>query len=305
MRIQIAIFLTLFLFASSVAWQAIRTDLTLTGAGITGDELKVDTTVMATQTDLLNERGNMNVISPAQITADQDDYTPTGWAAASVVRLSTDSDMQAITSVAAYTGASAADKAFKTLVNVGSYMIYFPMDHPDGTAANRFTGKGSDFKLYPGQACDIYYDETSDRWRILDQEQTEGRKGLIYEWSPGSIIANDWGDVVFAAIGTGTLAALQSTTSLPAAWQMSTSTNAAWGYFMYFSKSVNTYSSFGSSHNYAEALISIPTLSDGSQTFTVELQITTATTSAGLVVVIGNYLYRITQDQKERLMILT
>lgn len=263
-----------FLCASSMMWQAIRTDNTLTGEGTDSLRLKVDTTVIATLNDLLQERGNMNVISPAQLTADADDYAPTGWQAASIVRLLSDSGMRAITSMAAYTGASAADKAEKTLINIGSYPFYIPGEHPDGTAANRVAGLGSDFIVYPGKAVKIYYDQTDTRWRITGGDTEYTKPTIYYSWSAGSVTAADYGNIAFAAINSGSIAATSSSTTLPAAATISTLATTTGGGKLLFSKTVNTFSAFASAHLFTEATISIPTLSDGTDTYAAEVQIT-------------------------------
>lgn len=102
--------------------------------------------------------GSPSVISPSQITSDQDDYNPTGFDDATVVRLSGDSGIRAITSMAAQD-----DGEVKTFVNVGSYSIYFPAEHPDGTAANRIL-YSEDIILMPKASLQMVYDATADRW---------------------------------------------------------------------------------------------------------------------------------------------
>jgi hypothetical protein len=260
------------LTAGSVSYQAIRHDITMTGAGITGDELKVDSSVMATQYDLVSERTMGNTISPAQLTSDQDNYEPTGWQTATVVRLSSDSGMRAITSLAAPTVVSTSVAVTKLLINIGSYTIYFPAQHPDGTSTNRIDG-GSDYKLYPGKSCEILYDPTSTRWRILTEESSEGKTGVFYSWSAGSVTAGDYGELGIAAISSGTIAATSATSTLPAAATLSTATNAAWGYNIWFAKTVGEFSAYATAHIYVEAIITLPVLSDGTDTYTTEIQI--------------------------------
>jgi hypothetical protein len=105
---------------------------------------------------------------------------------------------------------------------------------------------------------------------------------LFYEYNAGSTTAGDYGDVAFLAIGTGTVSANAATTSIPAAATFSTAASNAAGEVMHFIKGSFTFSAFGSAHNYAECFISIPTLSDGTETFTVELQITGTPNSTSL-----------------------
>ncbi len=54
------------------------------------------------------------------------------------------------------------------------------------------------------------------------------------------------------------------------------------GSYIYAAKTVVTYSAFASAHQIAETLISIPAVSDGTETFTVELQITGTPNSSSL-----------------------
>lgn len=100
-------------------------------------------------------------ISPAQITANQDDYNPTGLADASVLRLSTDASRN-ITSIA-----GGADGRVLLILNVGSFNIVLKDDDgATGTAGNRFAFSG-DVTLAGDQGAIIWYDSTSSRWRIF------------------------------------------------------------------------------------------------------------------------------------------
>jgi hypothetical protein len=219
-----------------------------------------------------------SVISPSQLTADQDDYNPTGWAAATVVRLDGDSGMRAITSMAA--GHSGE---IKTLVNVGSYPIYFPGEHPDGTAANRISTE-KDIFLYPKKSLQIYYDGTSTRWRILtpDADVKDGRS-VYYSWSAGSTTVGDYGDVGFLAISSGTASGAGTATSTsPGYLILSTAATTNGGGAVYFTKNSQTFGSFSSSHGYADFVLNIPTLSDGTNTFETNIQITTSPLSTSL-----------------------
>lgn len=258
------------------AYQAVRHDNTLTGEGITGSELKVDTSKIATPFDIIAATRS-SLISPSQITSDQDDYNPTGWDDATIIRISGDASIRAITSFAAPT---ATYKPYrKTLINIGAYSLYIPSEGPDGTAANRVIVP-NDYRINPYASVDIIYDETSTRWRVLSDEPPIVSNTLFYAWSPGSVTAGDWGDLTLATTGTASANATNaSTTTLPAANQSSTgstTTGAAW---IYFTKSAVSYTAFASAHIWAEATISIPTLSDGTQTFTTHLQLTNSPTS--------------------------
>lgn len=103
-------------------------------------------------------------ISPAQITANQNDYNPTGLSTASVLRLSTDAD-RTITGLA-----GGADGRVIALMNVGSFPITLSnQDTGSITAGNRFLF-GFSIALLPNRAMVIWYDSTSSRWRRFNTD---------------------------------------------------------------------------------------------------------------------------------------
>jgi hypothetical protein len=97
-------------------------------------------------------------ISPAQITADQNDYNPTGLSGASVLRLSSDASR----TLTGLSGGSDGREA--RLVNIGSNPIVLAHDSASSSAANRFS-LGANFNLLPSQSVKLWYDATSSRWR--------------------------------------------------------------------------------------------------------------------------------------------
>lgn len=100
-------------------------------------------------------------ISPSQITANQNDYNPTGLATAAVLRLSTDASRN-ITSIA-----GGSDGRILIIHNIGSFNIVLKDDDgATGTAANRFALSG-DVTLAPDQCAILQYDSTSSRWRCV------------------------------------------------------------------------------------------------------------------------------------------
>lgn len=98
-------------------------------------------------------------LTPSALTADQNDYNPTGLTAASTLRLSGNADWS-ITGIA-----GGAKGRILLLHNVGSYALSFPAESSSSTAANRFI---ADFTLEPTRGCMIEWDDTSSRWRPLD-----------------------------------------------------------------------------------------------------------------------------------------
>lgn len=100
-------------------------------------------------------------ISPAQITANQNDYNPAGLSSASVLRLNSNASRN-ITSLA-----GGADGRVVTLMNVGSFPIVLKNDDgATGTAANRFALTG-DLTLAAKQSAMLMYDSTASRWRQI------------------------------------------------------------------------------------------------------------------------------------------
>jgi hypothetical protein len=102
-------------------------------------------------------------ISPAQITSDQNDYSPTGLSSASTLRLDSDA-ARSITGLA-----GGADGRIILIHNVGSNVIVLKRESASSSAANRFgfaAGDG-DIALGAGRAALLQYDATSSRWRLL------------------------------------------------------------------------------------------------------------------------------------------
>ena len=114
----------------------------------------------ANETLEISAAGGVTIISPSSIGADQNDWSPTSWSTANLVR---------ITSSAAYniTGLDAsATQIVKKLINVGSFNIYLKHQDAGSIAANRmicFTG--ADIILQPDDSIDIFNDTATGRWR--------------------------------------------------------------------------------------------------------------------------------------------
>lgn len=103
-------------------------------------------------------------ITPSQITADQNDYSPTGLDDAAVVRLSSDAS-RTITGIDAST--KGGDGDILTLINVGSFDIVLSDNDSASTATNRMALGGTDVTLGPGFSITLIYDDTSNIWRTF------------------------------------------------------------------------------------------------------------------------------------------
>jgi hypothetical protein len=100
------------------------------------------------------------VVSPAQITADQNNYGPGGLGTANVLRLSSDA-ARSITGVTAVAGGS-----LLMIVNAGLFGITLVNESASSSASNRFA-IGSDMTIAPGRGTHIWYDAAASRWRII------------------------------------------------------------------------------------------------------------------------------------------
>lgn len=99
-------------------------------------------------------------LSPAQITANQNDYNPASLATASTLRLTSDASRN-VTGLA-----GGADGRLMLVHNVGAQNIVLTDDDGASTAANRFALLGN-ITLLPDTSVLLQYDSTSSRWRPL------------------------------------------------------------------------------------------------------------------------------------------
>lgn len=112
-----------------------------------------------------------NVVSPSQITSNQNNYNPTSASSAHVLRLSTD----AARDVTGF----AFPAANKTILvhNVGSYNLVLKDESASSTAAHRFA-LNADLTLGADQSVMLWYDTTSSRWRVVGGAGSGGGGGL-------------------------------------------------------------------------------------------------------------------------------
>lgn len=104
------------------------------------------------------------VISPSSFGSSQNDYNPTGFNNAFMVRLTPTASIN-ITGMAATTNSK---YGFKIIKNTNSTAtITFVHNSGSSSAANRFSNfDGLDFKLGPLETCIVYYDATLQRWTV-------------------------------------------------------------------------------------------------------------------------------------------
>lgn len=100
-------------------------------------------------------------LSPAQITANQNDYSPTGILTfAKALRLNTDASRN-ITGLA-----GGISRREIKIFNVGAFDIVLQNENVGSIAANRMA-LGADQTLNPGEGLTLWYDITSARWRAF------------------------------------------------------------------------------------------------------------------------------------------
>jgi hypothetical protein len=99
-------------------------------------------------------------LSPPQITANQNDYNPSGLAASLVLRLSTDASRE----ITGLSGGS--DGRVIVIINAGANSITLKDASVASAAGNRFAF-GADLTLAAAQGALLWYDATSSRWRLV------------------------------------------------------------------------------------------------------------------------------------------
>ena len=108
------------------------------------------------------------VISPAQITSNQNNYNPTSLSGALQLRVNTDASRNV-------TGLSGgADGRLILVTNIGSFDIVLTDQDGSSSAANRFLFAGGDRTLTPDESVLLKYDGTDSRWRAAQDRIASG-----------------------------------------------------------------------------------------------------------------------------------
>lgn len=101
-------------------------------------------------------------LTPAQITANVDNYAPAGIGDASHLRVDTDASRDITGLTTGTTG------RWIVITNVGAFDLVFRHDNTGSTAANRFFfDDAASMTLEPEQTRYFWYDATTQRWRVL------------------------------------------------------------------------------------------------------------------------------------------
>ncbi len=132
----------------------------LEDSGVSMDDVFTAVGQAAQATTDIDAGTGAGVLTPSQITSNQNDYAPTGHGSVAQFRLSTDAARD-VTGLAG--GATAR---LVTIHNVGSFDLTLKDESGSSTAANRFA-LGADLRLKPDHAIALRYDATSSRWRAV------------------------------------------------------------------------------------------------------------------------------------------
>lgn len=112
------------------------------------------------------------VLTPAQITANTNNYAPTDLATASTLRLNT----SGVFNLTGLTGGSSG--RILVLHNVGANPFILIPESASSTAANRFVASGEVW-VGTNQAVTLQYDATLSRWRVLNEPVFKPLRSLL------------------------------------------------------------------------------------------------------------------------------
>ena len=262
-------------FSYTLAHGAISADRTLNVPVITATDT-LTTLGLASQTwtgtniyqgkvELNKELIKSGVISPSQITSDQNDYAPTGLSTATIVRLDADSSFRSIPGLSA-----TANQEIK-LQNISANTILLKGQNTGSTAANRFDfGTGVDVPLFAGSELTLNYDNTTQRWRVDGNEISKvivpnAKQGFYYARHAGN--ATDGYTVATAASG-GSTSGPTAIAAHPSYVNFTLGTSTT-GSGSFGSLNSNQFLLGNSWYWKYETLIRIAALSDGTNTYTL------------------------------------
>lgn len=145
-------------------------------------------------------------LTPTSLSADQNDYSPTGLSGDTVLRLQG-------TAARSITGmAGGTDGRVLIIENVGSYNLTLVSQSASSTAANRFIFP-ADIVVIPNSYIILKYDATSSRWRCI----AGSSRALLYASASDKFLystgANAWAEGSVTSQARGVLASTNITVS--------------------------------------------------------------------------------------------
>lgn len=115
--------------------------------------------------DIPNIPNTNNIITPPQLTSDQDDYNPTGFGPGVFMRLDINSNNREITGLVAPAAGVNAVVAICN-INASGDDLRFMNNDSGSAAANRFLLRDNSNKsIKPNETAIFWYDHVSTRWR--------------------------------------------------------------------------------------------------------------------------------------------
>jgi hypothetical protein len=203
--------------------------------------------------------GSPSVETLSQWTADADNVSVAS--GTTTLRVSGDNGIRALTSINA---SGMADGREFNILNVGSHPVVIQAQHPDGSSANKFDLL-QDVVLAPKSGCRAIYDGTSTAFRVIADAAKPQRK-FGRNVVAGSVTAADWGEIDLVTSG-GTITEFAANSNVASAFSLNTSTSSTGKAFMLGAKTVNALFRSGYGYLYFRAVVTIPTLSNGTQHF--------------------------------------
>ena len=201
------------------------------------------------------------------LTGSVNDWNPVGLDSANVLYVASMSQSFGINGLV-----SQSSNRKITLINTGSSFIYIASDHPSSSAWNRIQYT-EDIILSPRQSVGLVYDTTIQKWQVENYSPAVGYKVVSAVITPGSVTAGDYANVTFTTANGG---AITNSTSMAAyigapSWRIATGTTSiSGGASISANKGNSALGYIGWTHMSSEFTISIQTLSDASNAYTIE-----------------------------------
>lgn len=155
---------------SSANLAAALTDETGSGAAVFGTSPTISNPGVTGSADFINAITLQGDISPAQLTANTNDWAPSGFSGVAAVRFSTDASRN-ITGLA-----GGSDGRIIILHNIGAQNAVLINSSGSSTVANQFLFSG-DITLAGNTSITLRYDATSSRWRDITTPGSGGGGG--------------------------------------------------------------------------------------------------------------------------------